>query len=190
MLEELLQWDQNLFIYLNSLGSAKYDFFWVTVTTILNWTPVFFLFLLIVLLKFSKKEAFWVVLTLILLVLFILGFTDFIKETVERLRPNNDPELNSFIRILKHPSGYSFFSGHASSSFSIATLLFLFLRKRLRGSFLLYLWPLLFAYSRIYVGVHFPLDIFIGALVGVATAFMFFRIYVKIIVPYLKLSHP
>lgn len=190
MLDELLEWDQNLFVYLNSLGSSEYDFFWVTVTTILNWTPVFIFFIALVLLKYPKKEALFVILTVILLIFFITGFTDLIKEIVERLRPNNNEEINGFIRILKQPTSYSFFSGHSSSSFSIVTLLFLFLRKRFKWSWLFYVWPLLFAYSRIYVGVHYPLDIIIGSLVGIFSAFVFFRIYTNIIAPYLKLSHP
>ncbi|WP_291869481.1 phosphatase PAP2 family protein [Maribacter sp.] len=190
MLDELLQWDQSLFVYLNSLGSPEYDLFWVTVTTILNWTPVFILFFLIILFKYPKREAAIVIVTVVVLIFFITGFTDLIKEIVERLRPNNNEEINGFIRILKRPTSYSFFSGHSSSSFSITTLLFLFLRKRFQWAWLFYVWPLFFAYSRIYVGVHYPLDIIVGALVGVLSAFIFFRFYTRIIAPYLKLSHP
>ena len=190
MLDQLLQWDQSLFVYLNSLGSPTYDFFWITVTTILNWTPIFILFLLVVVLKYPKKEAFFVILTVVALAFFITGLTDLTKGLVERLRPNNTEEIKSFIRILKTPSSYSFFSGHSSSSFSIATLLFLFLRKRFKYSWLFYIWPLFFAYSRIYVGVHYPLDIIVGCLVGVLSAFIFYNLYTKIIVPYIKLSHP
>lgn len=190
MLDQLLQWDQSLFVYLNGLGSPAYDLFWITVTTILNWTPIFVLFLVIVLLKYPRKEALFVILTVAALAFFITGLTGFTKELVERLRPNNNEEINGFIRILKDSSSYSFFSGHSSSSFSIATLLFLFLRKRFKYSWLFYIWPLFFAYSRIYVGVHYPLDILVGCLVGVLCGFIFYNLYIKIIAPYLKLSHP
>lgn len=190
MLEQLLQWDQSLFVYLNGLGSPAYDFFWITATTILNWIPIFTLFLLTVILKYPKKEALFVILTILALAFFITNLTNFTKEIVERLRPNNNEEINDYIRILKTSSSYSFFSGHSSSSFSVATLLFLFLRKRFKYSLLFYIWPLVFAYSRIYVGVHYPLDIIVGGLVGVLCAFIFYNIYTRIIGPYLKLSHP
>ena len=190
MLEQLLQWDQELFVYLNSLGSTPYDFFWITVTTIQNWIPIFILFFVIIALKYPKKEALFVVLTVVALAIFITQFTDVVKHAVERLRPNNTPEIKEYIRILKNPGSYSFFSGHSSSSSSIATLLYLFLRKRCKGAILFFIWPLLFAYSRIYVGVHYPLDIIVGTIVGVICAFIFYKIYIKIIVPYLQLSHP
>ncbi|WP_299436377.1 phosphatase PAP2 family protein [uncultured Maribacter sp.] len=189
MLEQLLQWDQELFVYLNSLGSTPYDFFWITVTTIQNWIPVFIIFFVIITLKYPKKEALFVVLTVVALAIFITQLTDVVKHAVERLRPNNTPEIKEYIRILKSPGSYSFFSGHSSSSSSIATLLYLFLRKRFKGALLFFIWPLLFAYSRIYVGVHYPLDIIIGAIVGVLSGFLFYALYKRFIALYLKLNH-
>jgi len=190
MLEQLLHWDQEVFIYLNSLGSTPYDFFWITVTTILNWTLVFVILLGLVVFKYPKKEAFFVVITALLLAVFITQLTDVVKHAVERLRPNNTLEIKDYIRILENPRSYSFFSGHSSSSTSIATLLYLFLRNRLKGALLFFIWPLFIAYSRIYVGVHYPLDILVGVLIGIISAFVFYNMYVKLIVPYLKLNHP
>ena len=106
--------------------------------------------------------------------------TGITKELVARLRPGNTEEINSLIRILKRPAGYSFFSGHASNSFSMTTAVFLFLRRELRWSWLFFIWPIIFALSRIYVGVHFPLDILVGAGVGIVSAILFYRLYCRI----------
>ena len=96
------------------------------------------------------------------LAIFIITLTDLTKEVVARLRPNNEVEINTLIRILKSPTNYSFFSGHAASSTSITTLMYLFLRRQSKWTVLFYIWPIIFCTSRIYVGVHYPVDIIIG----------------------------
>ncbi|MEJ1223836.1 phosphatase PAP2 family protein [Sediminicola sp. 1XM1-17] len=190
MLEKIAEWDRNIFIYLNSLGIEDYDVFWSTVTNISTWTPLFVLFFILLWIKYPKKEAMFMTLTVLVLVAFVMGFTDLTKEFVARLRPNNNEEINKVIRILRSPSGYSFFSGHASSSFSITTLVFLFLRPKYKWVSFFYIWPLLFTFSRIYVGVHYPIDILVGATVGTLSAFLFYWLYHKFITPYLASTHP
>lgn len=189
MFDKLLEWDRETFIYLNSLGIEKYDFFWSTVTTIATWIPLFLLFGYLFFKAYPKKEALYGIATVLILVVFVHTLTDLTKEIVARLRPNNDLELNSLIRILKSSKGYSFFSGHASSSFSITTIVVLFLRQKFKWVIVFYLWPFMFAFSRIYVGVHFPIDLMVGALVGVLSALFFYRLHYVFILPYLALNH-
>lgn len=189
MFDKLLEWDRETFIYLNSLGIEKYDFFWSTVTTITTWIPLYLFFLVLFFRAFPKKQALFSILTVVVMFVFVHTLTDLTKEIVERLRPNNDLEINSFIRILKSSQGYSFFSGHASSSFSITTIVVLFLRKEFRWVAVFYIWPLLFTMSRIYVGVHFPIDLMAGALVGSGSALFFYWLHGRLILPYLGLSH-
>ncbi|RTE52660.1 phosphatase PAP2 family protein [Arenibacter aquaticus] len=177
MLDRLLQWDRDVFIYLNSLGIENHDVFWSTITNFSTWIPLFILFVVLVFRKYPKGEALWVLGTVLFTLIFVAMFTGIVKEWVARLRPNNTEEINTLIRILKSPSGYSFFSGHASSSFSITTAFFLFLKDKFKWSWLFFIWPLMFATSRIYVGVHYPLDLLVGAGVGILFAFLFYRLY-------------
>lgn len=177
MFEKLLKWDRDTFIYLNGLGAKEFDFFWSTITNITTWIPLFLLLIVLLILKFPKKEAFFKLMTVFGLVLFIIVVTHLTKTGVGRLRPNNTEEINTLIRVLKSPTDYSFFSGHAASSFSITVLVFLFLRKKIKWMVLFFIWPLLFAISRIYVGVHYPLDIIVGALVGILTGIIFYKVY-------------
>lgn len=190
MLEKLLKWDRDTFVYLNGLGIEKYDTFWSIVTNITTWIPLFVVFLVLFYLKFSKKEALYKFLTVLALVLFITLITHITKISVARLRPNNTEEINTLIRILKTPTDYSFFSGHASSSFSITMLVFLFLRRKVNWAVLFFIWPVLFAMSRIYVGVHFPIDILVGMVVGLLSGWLFYALYQRFIAPCSSLARP
>ena len=183
MLDRLLEWDRDTFLYLNSLGIEEYDQFWSAVTHTTTWIPLFILFFILLFITYPMKKALSMVLTIVVLFGCVMALMEVTKALVERLRPNNDQEISALIRILISPEDYSFFSGHAANSFAITTLLVLFLRKRLHWVWIFYSWPLLFSLSRIYVGVHYPLDLIAGSLVGIAMAFIFYRLYQRFITP-------
>jgi len=170
MLEQLQKWDQELFIFLNSLGIEDYDTFWVFITKIEHWTPLYILFFILFFYAYTARKALiGVGLTLVVFGI-TLGITDLVKNTVGRMRPNNVPELAEIIRILQTPGNFSFFSGHASVSFAVTTFVVLALRSRLKWVYVFYVWPVFFVMSRILVGVHYPGDILVGALVGTLIA--------------------
>lgn len=181
MIETLKEWDRELFIWLNSLGIEQYDGFWIFVTQIESWIPLFLIFFILIFYFYGKKQGAVVVLLLIATFLLTLGVTNLTKEYVARLRPNNVEALGEIIRILQKPTNYSFFSGHSSSSFSITTFVVLVLRRFSKWIYIAYLWPLIFVLSRIYVGVHYPSDILVGAMVGTGFAFLFYYICVKVL---------
>lgn len=176
MLQTLKDWDRELFVWLNGLGVEQYDTFWVFITKIESWIPLFILFFILIRHYYRWKKGLMVaafVLTTFLVTLFL---TDLTKEFVGRLRPNNAGELADLIRILQTPTSYSFFSGHASSSFAITTFIILSLRQYTKWIYPVILWPLLFVLSRIYVGVHYPSDLFVGAAFGVLMAMLFYKL--------------
>jgi undecaprenyl-diphosphatase len=77
--------------------------------------------------------------------------------------------------LLEHcGGGFSFTSSHATNHFSFAMQLFLLLRYSWNNIYfiLLFLWASLIAYGQIYVGVHFPLDVIFGAVLGCFVAFV------------------
>lgn len=177
MLEHLNKWDRQLFVYLNNLGIESYDSFWLFVTNVRHWIPLYILFFILFFIAFHWKKALFNSVFLLAAFFTTFGFTNFVKELSLRLRPNNEPDLLEIIRILQTPTNYSFFSGHASSSFVVATFVVLSLRKHYKWIYIIYIWPVLFVMSRVYVGVHYPLDLLVGALVGVLFALLFYSLY-------------
>lgn len=177
MWDDLIEWDRTTLIYLNGLGHTSYDAFWSMVTEIYTWVPLFIFFIILLYKYNTRQEATAKMLLVIILAVLVGLVTHWTKISISRIRPNNDMEINTVIRVLKNPSDFSFFSGHASSSFSISVLVFLLLRKNWKWAFLFFIWPVLFCISRIYVGVHYPLDVIVGALVGTTFGFLFYRIF-------------
>lgn len=179
MLEKVLAFDTQLFIYLNSLGSETYDGFWLLITKQLNWIPFFLVLLYLLYKKLSVKNILILLLFVAVLILIADQTCNFIKYTFERLRPCNNPEINSVIRIVKPSNSFSFFSGHATNSMATMTFIFMILKRHYRFAFLVFLFPLIFAYSRIYLGLHYPLDILTGYLVGASFGFIAYQLYQK-----------
>lgn len=181
MFEQLKEWDRELFIYLNGLGIERLDSFWIFITQEENWIPLYLIFIILIFFAYKKKQAFIVLIGFLCSFLVTFGVTRFIKASVARVRPNNVESLQEVIRILQEPTYYSFVSGHTSTSMAITTFMVLILRHRYKWVYIFYLWPILFATSRVYVGVHYPSDLAAGAFVGVIIAIIIYKICKKML---------
>jgi len=190
MLDKLIALDKKLFVFLYELGSEKYDFLWLKITKQINWFPFFLVILYLLIKKISWKQMLVVVLFLALLITCTDQTANLFKNGFQRLRPCNDFELKSIIRnIGQFSSTYSFFSGHAANSMATMTFVFLILRNFYTKPYWLFIFPLVFAYSRIYLGLHFPLDIITGYSVGFLYGYLFYKLY-KIFLKNQSLFYP
>lgn len=184
MIEEILKLDTELFLFLNSLGSPVFDNIWIY----LSYKEANILFYSILLIFYSYYKSFKLseVLYLLLIVAIMITITDqtanLFKDSFQRLRPCYDEVIKDSVRIVKEGCGgkYGFFSAHASNSFSLAIFFGLLFRDKYKNiiSFTV-LYASLISYSRIYLGVHFPLDLLFGSLFGIIIGFIIFIFYDK-----------
>lgn len=180
MIEELVNLDVDLFIYLNNLGSETWDAFWMFYTTKFNWIP-FYAVLAYLIFKQVNTKMF--ILTLLVIALMIT-FTDqvtnlFKKVLVMRLRPCHNEDIDGLFRLVKAYCGgqYGYFSGHASNSMSIAIFTSLMLKSKYKYiPYVMIPWAIAMGYSRIYIGVHYPLDVVSGMLFGMLSGYLFYRL--------------
>lgn len=177
MLEFLVEWDKQLFFAINSLHSPFWDKFMLFVTNKGSWYLLYGI--IIAFLIYSYKKHIWLPVIMIALTITIADQTSsgFLKPTVERLRPCKDPEIADQVRTPGGCGGlHGFTSSHASNHFGIAVLLILMGRNWSRWVWLFLPWAAIIAYSRVYVGVHFPGDVIVGGLIGIAAAFISFNL--------------
>ncbi len=172
MWEELLQLDQQWIVFLNNLGSETFDPFWAQITKTLTWSPLF-LFVLYQLYRGTSQKTFLKILLELTALILVVQLTVFLTKTnTMRLRPNNDPMLQSLLRKVINPNSYSFFSGHAATSFAAATFLYSIGRRYYRYIAVIFLWAIFYTYSRLYLGVHYVSDIFVGMAFGILLGYL------------------
>lgn len=183
MLESILQTDTDLFLFLNNLGTETWDGFWLFVTNSKSSIPIYILLLFLVYRKIGLKKTVLVLVSVGLLITVTDQLSNFFKYGVQRFRPCHNNDLDGLMRLVKNTCGgkYGYFSAHASNSFAVAVFFTLLLKKHFKyvGVLLLF-WAALVAYSRIYVGVHYPLDILTGALLGSFFGWVFYRLMLKL----------
>ncbi len=123
-----------------------------------------------------RSKALSILIFMALTILLTDQISVLIKESVGRLRPVYNPDIEHLVHTVLRKSGrFSFVSSHAANSFGIFIFTSLVFKNR-NYSLLLLGWALLFSYSRIYLGVHYPLDIICGACLGVLTGVFTYKI--------------
>lgn len=171
-----IYFDHKLFLFLNSFHHPSLNHVMQFLSGQLIWAPFIFYFVWSSLKSRGKKETYLFVLFLILtLAASDVSSSYMIKNIFNRLRPCRDLELMKQIYLFGQKCGgkYGFVSSHSANSFALITFAFRILKlKNLERYFLLIL-AVLVAYSRIYLGVHFPGDILAGAVVGVMWGMLF-----------------
>lgn len=172
-MKQLLNFDKWLFLKINRDGRAALLDLWMPfVRNAFFWAPLYLFLAVFMLINFGKKAYWWIVYIAITAGITDLVSSHFIKPTVARIRPCNDPGLFGQVHLLAAYCGSngSFTSSHAANHFGMATFIFFTLHQVIgRYTWIFFAWAALISYAQVYVGVHFPLDVFGGALLGCFT---------------------
>lgn len=181
MWQELIRYDKELFLFLNNLGNPSWDGFWMFVTNKFSAIPLYLLLLVLTYRQLGLKRTILVLITVAVMILVTDQLSNLFKYGVKRLRPCYDSDLNGLVRLVKSYCGgkFGYFSAHAANNFAVAFFFTFLLSKKFRyiGIFLM-VWAFLVAYSRIYIGVHFPLDVLTGGLIGLIFSWLFTKLYI------------
>jgi undecaprenyl-diphosphatase len=168
-MEFLLHIDKLVFDFINqSLANSFFDHVLVFFRNPSSWIPLYIILAFFFILRFKKNgiiiTIFWLVGT---------GIADYtsssiVKPAVERLRPCRDIDKNpEVIARVKCGPGYSFPSSHATNHFAMGVFFYLFFLRIFRKyAFLFLVWAAIISFAQIYVGVHYPIDILGGTILG------------------------
>jgi undecaprenyl-diphosphatase len=169
ILEILNNWDTEIFLSINGCHSDFWDFVMWWASDKFIWIPVYLLFLY--LLWKDYRKMIWLVLVFAALLIFLSDqiSVHLFKDVFERLRPSHEPDLAGMVHLVNDKRGgrYGFYSSHASNIFAIAVFVVSLYKRHCPSLYLfIFLWAGMIAYSRIYLGVHYPGDVIVGAIAG------------------------
>jgi len=187
MLEEILRIDTELFLYLNNLGTSSFDSFWTLLSKREANIAVYLSCLLFFLLNKGFKsynikplDVFYIFSIVLVMIIVSDQSANIIKDSFQRLRPCYNEIIQDSVRLVKQSCGgrYGFFSAHASNSFSLAVFFGLLFRDFSKYPiYFTIIFASFISYSRVYLGVHYPLDIIFGALFGVINGLVTYRVH-------------
>jgi membrane-associated phospholipid phosphatase len=169
LLQKCIQADHWLFSKINQTwANPATDLIFPFLREMEFWIPLYLFLLVFVLLNFRVKGLRWVLMFILTVAIGDQVSSNLVKSFIFRLRPCRNPGLADNIRILVNycPSSSSFTSSHACNHFAMAWFIFLTLGHTSRWWGLVFVWASLVAYAQVYVGVHFPIDVMAGALLG------------------------
>ncbi len=186
MLQQLLQQDKELFLFLNGLGSPAWDGFWMGLTNKLGFVAIMTYALLLFLgyRRFGLKKMGIVLLGVALMILATDQLANLFKYGFERLRPCHDPDIGTLVRLVKPYCGgrFGYFSAHAANTMALVVFFTGILKSNQKIiGFMLFAWAIMVGYSRIYIGVHFPLDVLTGTLIGTIFGWLFAKLVIFVL---------
>lgn len=146
----------------------------------ITWMPLYIFLALVLFINFGGKIWPWVIGLLVTVALCDQLSSHLIKPLVQRLRPCNDPLLVDNIRLLLGycSNSFSFVSSHATNHFGVSCFIFYTMKTHFgKWAYLFVFWAATISYGQVYIGVHYPIDVLAGTLLGIAlgcfTAFIY-----------------
>ena len=175
-MERLIELDRDLFIALNSFHAQQLDQVIFVLTNTYAWIPLYVLLFFFIFKSYGSSTWIYLIGIAITIVLADQVTSSLMKPMFERLRPTHDPVIKDLVHTVNNYKGgkFGFASSHAANTFGCALFIHLMLHNFYRWSFLLFFWAAFVCYTRIYLGVHYPGDLVVGALIGMLFGFLSF----------------
>lgn len=175
-LNKVLDLDKELFLYINSKHISWLDPIMLAFSSSIMWVIAFALVVLFLIYRTKKNKlvpAFGMILTIGV----NAGINYLVKIWIARPRPLHVEEWNGVIHAIeKYDASYSFYSAHSSNSFAMAVFSLLYIKNRFYSVVIL-AWALIVAYSRAYVGKHYPFDILCGIIFGSLFGYLGYKLF-------------
>lgn len=179
----MLNIDTELFLFLNGLHADWLDPVMIFISGKLSWTP-FYLVLLYLIVKNYKKQSILIIIGIILLIVCSDQISSSVfKPLFERPRPCHNEAIKDLVYLPNGHCGgaYGFISSHACNVFALAVFITHILKRYYpKIGWVMFIWAAMVAYSRIYMGVHYPGDVLVGAAVGAVIGWGFVKVYKSI----------
>ncbi len=183
-----LSFEKSLFLYFNGKHSPFFDWLMSMVSNQLISIPVYLIFIFILIRTLKYLNTSYIITNAILVISCIslmvvvsrLVLPTIFEHMVSRLKPCYDSEVSSLMHLVgdKSEHHYGFYAFRACTAFAISTfLIFIFDESFKWVKFLLLVWAFFVAYSRIYLGAHYPADILVSVLSGTLLGYLIYRIY-------------
>ena len=182
-MQQLLQFDKHFFYLINTKWqNSLFDIIMPLLRHANFWVPLYLFLFVFALANFRKNVFWWACFAGATVILTDFVSSDIIKENIFRLRPCNDNSLIPAARLLLSykPQSSSFTSSHACNHFALAVFFYQTLKNHIgKWAYIFFLWAIIIIYAQVYVGVHFPLDVISGALVGIVFGYLSTYIFNK-----------
>jgi len=180
MIESLQQFDAELFLKIHrGLANPFFDWLLPLMRNRFFWSPLYLFIVVFSFIEYKKKG--WYIVGMVLFT-FAIGdmlASRLIKPFVARLRPCNELSLaDDIIHRVPCGSGFSFPSAHATNHFAIAVFLIIVFYPKWKPVLPIGLaWASIIAFSQIYVGVHYPIDVMTGTVLGTLIGLLTGKLY-------------
>lgn len=175
-MEQVFNFDRRLLHLVNyDWHNGFFDWLMPWLRNSLMWAPLYLFMIVFTVVNYKKTGWWWVLLALCTVTVSDLVSSRLIKENIFRLRPCNNPAFAEWLRVLVgyRPQSSSFTSSHAANHFAMAMFIFTTFKKQFpKWPAWFFLWAFSICYAQVYVGVHYPLDVASGALIGILIGYL------------------